>query len=49
MVKHNVIVASRWCWVVDGGAVLGRSARKELQIALSWSQVGLGGRFAALC
>ena len=22
MVKHNVMVASRWCWVADGGAVL---------------------------
>ena len=21
-VKRNVMVASRWCWVVDGGAVL---------------------------
>ena len=26
--------AFRWCWVADGGAVLGGSACKELQIAL---------------
>ena len=34
VVNRNVMVASRWCWVVDGGAVLGGSARKELQFAL---------------
>ena len=27
-------ISLRWCLVADGGAVLGGSARKELQIAL---------------
>ena len=34
VVKRIVKVGFRWCRLGDGGAVLGGSARRELQIAL---------------
>ena len=37
-----VMVVSRWLGVVGLGAVLGRNAFRELQIALSWCQGGFG-------
>ena len=46
VVKRNVMVASRWCWVVDGGAVLlgnAMAVRCYWGISLRWCLVADGG------